>query len=54
MTSFADDVLSTLGRVTAVLDDLEVSWAVGGSLSSSVHGEPRSTNDIDIVALLRP
>lgn len=54
MTSFANDVLRTLARVTGLFDELGVSWAVGGSLSSSLYGEPRSTNDIDLVALLRP
>jgi len=37
-----------------VLDQLGVEWAVGGSLASSIHGEPRSTNDIDIIAKLQP
>ena len=39
---------------TKVLDDLGVPYFIGGSLASSVHGEPRTTNDIDIVAALRP
>ena len=38
---------------TRVLDDLGVPYFIGGSLASSVHGEPRATNDIDIVAALR-
>lgn len=53
MTSGADDVLRTIARVAAVLEQLGVPWAIGGSLSSSLHGEPRSTNDIDFVAVLR-
>jgi hypothetical protein len=36
-----------------MLDRLGIPYLVGGSLASSVHGEPRSTNDIDIVADLR-
>ena len=36
----------------AVLGRLDISYVVGGSLASSVHGEPRSTNDIDVVAAL--
>jgi hypothetical protein len=40
--------------VTHVLDQLGVSHAVVGSLASSLHGIPRSTNDVDIVAALRP
>jgi hypothetical protein len=43
-------------RITAVvanvLDRLGVSHAVVGSLASSLHGIPRSTNDVDIVAAL--
>jgi hypothetical protein len=43
-------------RITAVvakvLDQLGVSHAVVGSLASSLHGIPRSTNDVDIVAAL--
>jgi hypothetical protein len=38
--------------VTRVLDQLGVSHAVVGSLASSLHGIPRSTNDADIVAAL--
>ena len=35
-----------------VFDELGVRWLVGGSVASSLHGEPRSTNDIDVVAEL--
>ena len=37
-------------RVGEVLDGLGVPWVVGGSVASSLHGVPRSTQDIDIVA----
>lgn len=36
-----------------ILDDLGVEYVIGGSLASSVHGEPRTTNDIDIMADIR-
>lgn len=39
---------------TRVLDDLGVEYVIGGSLASSVHGEPRTTNDIDIMADIGP
>ncbi len=39
-------------RVGDVLDALGVPWAVGGSLASSVHGLPRSTSDVDLIAAL--
>ena len=39
---------------TGTLERLGIQYLVGGSLASSVHGEPRSTNDIDVVAELAP
>lgn len=36
------------------LTDLDVVWLVGGSGASSAHGVPRSTQDIDLLAALRP
>lgn len=44
----AEPIAVTL-EVAAVLDELEVEYLVGGSLASSVHGIPRSTNDLDLV-----
>lgn len=40
-------------QVTELLDELEVTYAIGGSLASAVHGVIRSTLDADIVANLR-
>jgi len=37
-------------RVTQTLERLEIPYAVGGSLASSLHGVMRSTLDVDIVA----
>lgn len=34
--------------VGSVLDSLGIAWVLGGSLASSIVGEPRSTMDIDI------
>jgi hypothetical protein len=39
--------------VTGILERLGVPHLVGGSLASSIHGELRSTNDVDVVADLR-
>ena len=49
----ANDPLAIAARLTAALEALRVQYAVGGSLASSLHGVPRATNDIDIVADLR-
>lgn len=47
------DPIAVAVHFTAVLEDLGVRHLVGGSLASSIHGEPRSTNDIDILADFR-
>ncbi len=39
--------------VTDALERMGISYAVGGSMSSSVHGIMRSTMDVDIVADLQ-
>jgi hypothetical protein len=39
-------------RVAAALDDLGIDYTLGGSLASSLQGEPRSTNDVDFAVRL--
>jgi hypothetical protein len=39
-------------RVAAVLDELGIEYTLGGSLASSLYGEPRSTNDVDFAVRL--
>lgn len=39
-------------RVRRALDQAGVTYAIGGSWASTVHGEPRHTNDIDFVTNL--
>lgn len=46
----ADDQTTTLVRLCAVLDRLEIPYAIGGSFASSLYGIKRFTNDVDIVA----
>lgn len=48
------DVLAIALDVTSRLEHLDVPYVIGGSLASSVHGEPRATMDIDLVADLKP
>ena len=40
-------------KVARILEGLAIPYVVGGSLASSLHGMPRSTHDIDLVADLR-
>ncbi|MFL5537537.1 MAG: hypothetical protein ACJ8J0_01010 [Longimicrobiaceae bacterium] len=45
-----DEELEIALQVTRVFEALDVPYLVGGSLASSYHGLPRSTQDADLVA----
>lgn len=47
-----DELGETVAAIADALDALGVRWAIGGSIASTTHGEPRATNDVDIVAAL--
>ena len=49
----AEPIKVTL-MVVAVLEELKIPYLVGGSLASSLHGVPRSTADVDMVADMGP
>jgi len=45
--------MSLSGFLAKVIDNLEaagVEYMIGGSVASSIYGEPRTTRDVDIVA----
>ncbi len=44
------DILVSLIPLVEVLDELGVSYHIGGSVASSIYGIPRLTIDIDIIA----
>lgn len=44
------DVLAIAIDVANRLEEARVPYVIGGSLASSVHGEPRATMDVDVVA----
>jgi len=46
------ELLMAVGRVVAAFDALGVDYLVGGSVASSVFGEPRQTVDANILARL--
>lgn len=46
------DPIAVALQVTTALDTLGVAHTIGGSIASSLAGEPRSTIDVDIVAAL--
>ncbi len=47
------DPIRVLLRVAELLDQIDVPYLVGGSMASSMLGEPRSTVGIDMAVLLR-
>lgn len=44
------DPIRVIHDVSRILSNLRIRFFVSGSIASSLYGEPRSTNDIDIVA----
>ena len=56
MTSSSEVVnpLDVALRVAAALEAVGCEYFVGGSVASSLQGEPRATNDIDIVVAMMP
>jgi hypothetical protein len=48
-SALAEPIAVTLDAVTAFAK-LGIRYAVGGSMASSFHGWPRSTDDVDLVA----
>jgi hypothetical protein len=52
-TELPSDPIRVLLEIAAALDGVGVDYLLGGSLASSVLGEPRSTADIDLAVALR-
>jgi len=48
------ETLLVARTVGDALESMPAEWYVGGSVASSLHGIPRATQDVDIVATLRP
>lgn len=47
-----DELGATLTELADAFEAMGVRWAVGGSVASAAYGEPRATNDVDVVAEL--
>ncbi len=46
--------VDALLKVLLVFDKMSIPYVIGGSFASSIHGMPRSTNDADVLALIKP
>jgi hypothetical protein len=49
----AEDAVEVTAHAAHIFEDLGIAYFIVGSLASSAHGIPRSTQDIDVVADLR-
>ena len=54
MTPARPEALQVALRVIEVFERLGVEYHLGGSYASSIHGVPRQTQDVDLVADLAP
>lgn len=54
MTLELEEAFRMILKVSRVLERLGVPWVTVGSIASSIHGIPRTTEDIDLVARLEP
>ncbi len=49
-----DGILRTLTPIVEILEQLNVPYHIGGSVASSIYGEARPTQDVDIIADMKP
>jgi hypothetical protein len=47
-------IVRAVGELISVLHELGIRYYAGGSVASSIHGVPRYTRDIDLVADVKP
>jgi hypothetical protein len=47
---FLAEPISVTQRIAQEFERCGIRYSVGGSLASSLHGIPRATNDVDMVA----
>ncbi len=46
-----DELVNTLESVTIAMESIGIAYAIAGSVASSVHGEPHSTVDADLIVV---
>lgn len=54
MTGDVYEPALALSSVVSVLDGCEIPYFLVGSFASGMHAEFRATNDVDLVARLKP
>src|SRR2546421_3744189 len=52
--SLYHDVMGALTPLVEAFDRLGIAYYIGGSVSSSLHGLARQSQDVDVIADIRP
>ena len=52
--SLYHDVIEALSPLVEAFDRLGITYYIGGSVSSSLHGMARQSQDVDVIADIRP
>src|ERR1700722_16818425 len=47
-------IVKAVAPLLSALEELGIRYYAGGSVASSIHGVPRYTQDVDLVADLKP
>ncbi|WP_414754420.1 hypothetical protein [Anabaena sp. CCY 9910] len=48
------DSITLAGELHQIFESINISYYVSGGVASSIHGEPRSTRDLDLVIEIQP
>lgn len=52
--SLYHDVMEALTPLVDAFDQLGIAYYIGGSVSSSLHGMARQSQDVDVIADIQP
>ena len=53
-TMWIQDSITLAGELHQILESVNIPYYVSGGVASSIHGEPRSTRDLDLVIEIQP
>ncbi|BAZ33887.1 hypothetical protein NIES4074_64010 (plasmid) [Cylindrospermum sp. NIES-4074] len=51
---WVQDSITLAGELHQLFESINISYYVSGGIASSIHGEPRSTRDLDLVIEVQP
>jgi hypothetical protein len=46
---WVQDSIALVGQLDTILSSLNIAYYVGGGIASTIHGEPRTTRDLDLI-----